>query len=102
MNELNEFNEMLCERLGVGEGEDIGFAEWRRKREGQRKKVQEEKLSLQREVQSGLLWSALVTLWSAFVVCIGHAVVGPSASSVWLASTVAMNLVVVLWFMKCT
>lgn len=67
MNELSEFNEMLCERLGVGEGEDIGFAEWRRKREGERKKVQEEKLSLQREVQSGLLWSASVVLWYALV-----------------------------------
>ena len=63
MNELSEFNEMLCERLGVGEGEDIGFAEWRRKREGERKKAQKEKLSLQREVQRqyivycGLHWS---------------------------------------------
>ena len=84
MNELSDFNEMLCERLGVGEGEDVGFAEWRRKREGERKKVQEEKLSLQREVQRkcmvycGLHWSCCGLHWSL------HWSVH-STSSVWLA-----------------
>ena len=50
LNELSEFNEMLCERLGVGEGEDVGFGTWRVKREGERERVREENRSLQREV----------------------------------------------------
>ena len=51
VNELGEFNEMLCERLGVGVGEDVGFAEWRAKKEGEREKLQEKNRSLQREVR---------------------------------------------------
>ena len=51
VNKLGEFNEMLCERLGVGAGEDAGFAEWRAKKEGEREKLQEKNQSLQKEVR---------------------------------------------------
>ena len=51
VNELGEFNEMLCERLGVDPGEDVGFAEWKVQREREREKLQEKNQSLQKEVQ---------------------------------------------------
>ena len=53
VNQLSDFNEMLCERLGVGEGEEemgAEFAKWRSKRERERNVIHEEKHMLQKEV----------------------------------------------------
>ena len=52
VNRLGELNEMLCERLGVGEGEEeeAWLAEWRRKRETERQRLQSKKEDLQNQV----------------------------------------------------
>ena len=51
VNRLSEFNEMLCERMGVGEAElGAEFAQWRAKREGERGRLQRINQSLQNEV----------------------------------------------------
>ena len=70
VNELGEFNEMLCERLGVGAGENVGFAEWRAKKEGERGRLREENQSLRKEVKRlcvvccGRAWSICGPPWS--------------------------------------
>ena len=74
---------MLCGRLGVRDGEDVGFAAWREKRQGDKEREREENRSLRREVgsvwycvvQFGLLWFSVVKcvfcglVWSRLVCC---------------------------------